>query len=657
MARPYRGRAVTAALAAVLLLAAHSTPAAITLTWPGAAPCNATLQACINAASSGDTVEIATNTPIRESISFQKSLALQAAPGFHPLFQATRTITAMTPAVGSNSITIAGLTLLNGVITVTQSSGAPLTAAILGNTIELSLATSPAIAINGSGSGAISLDISNNTLTVPASTQNTATGIAIQEFDADKSGRIADNTIVMEGSPSAILVQNTTSAANLDVIGNRISGSYGDGISFVQFGAGITAVRILGNLAIGQTGGPRAIFLDDSSGGGGLTATVVNNTVAGGAFGILTSGGNLSGLIANNIVSGMSAEGLGIGPSVTATVANRNNLVFGNGSDMFTPGPGTVFGDPLFIDPSHGNYHLKPGSPAIDAGDDGAVPSDLAADLDGNPRIQGTHVDLGAFEGPGPSAAGAPRAFTGEMRIEIGGSQLHPRIYAHGNAVLNTGVAPPSFTIPAGAFVAETAFLSFLPPPTATTASGRPAISSRQLVSLMAQNAQGSFAPQTKVGRMPWFGLLRLQRLGFPIVGTAMGSIDAGFIGAPGKRAATFMYQEISTVMIPTTSSGVSGTSTRQTTANLTGTAMLTGQSFAVTKDSRTPAGGGHIQLVAPFSFKSSLSTWDPSSSVILALDFAPEPDRAVGGAAAVTILVAAGLVKRRRLAQNDSRI
>jgi hypothetical protein len=81
---------------------------------------------------------------------------------------------------------------------------------------------------------------------------------------------------------------------------------------------------------------------------------------------------------------------------------------------------------------------------------------------------------------------------------------------------------------------------------------------------------------------------------------------------------------------------------------------MLTGQSFQITKDSRTAAGGGHIQMVAPFSFTSSLSTWSGPTSVTLALDFAPEPERAVGGAAAVAVLVATGLVKRRRSARSD---
>ena len=47
--------AALVALPAVRLVAA---PAAMIYTYPGASPCNTTLQACINAAAPGDTIKI-----------------------------------------------------------------------------------------------------------------------------------------------------------------------------------------------------------------------------------------------------------------------------------------------------------------------------------------------------------------------------------------------------------------------------------------------------------------------------------------------------------------------------------------------------------------------------------------------------------------------
>ena len=54
---------------ALLLAVLSAAPlhAATTHTWPGAAPCAGTLQACIDAASDGDRIEIATDGPAASS--------------------------------------------------------------------------------------------------------------------------------------------------------------------------------------------------------------------------------------------------------------------------------------------------------------------------------------------------------------------------------------------------------------------------------------------------------------------------------------------------------------------------------------------------------------------------------------------------------------
>src|SRR5436190_690424 len=62
------------------------------------------------------------------------------------------------------------------------------------------------------------------------------------------------------------------------------------------------------------------------------------------------------------------------------------------------PGPGNICTNPLLVDPAHGNVHEKLLSPAIDAGANGEVAPGLTTDLDGDARVIGAAVDIGADE-------------------------------------------------------------------------------------------------------------------------------------------------------------------------------------------------------------------------------------------------------------------
>jgi autotransporter-associated beta strand protein len=73
------------------------------------------------------------------------------------------------------------------------------------------------------------------------------------------------------------------------------------------------------------------------------------------------------------------------------------------------PGIGNIDDDPRLVEPlgadnllgtGDENLRLRPDSPCLDAGNNAAVPAGLTTDLDGDPRIVGAGVDMGAFEGP-----------------------------------------------------------------------------------------------------------------------------------------------------------------------------------------------------------------------------------------------------------------
>ncbi len=73
-------------------------------------------------------------------------------------------------------------------------------------------------------------------------------------------------------------------------------------------------------------------------------------------------------------------------------------------------GEGNISSDPMFIGPNGGDYRLSGSSPCIDAADNTAVPEDVVADLDDNPRFiddpdmedtgfgNGPIVDMGVYE-------------------------------------------------------------------------------------------------------------------------------------------------------------------------------------------------------------------------------------------------------------------
>ncbi len=80
--------------------------------------------------------------------------------------------------------------------------------------------------------------------------------------------------------------------------------------------------------------------------------------------------------------------------TITGTFCTyTNNLIRPQSTQV---GTGNVLNvDPKFVDPTNADYHLKMGSPAIDAASSGANDPD---DFDGTPRPQGAGYDLGAFE-------------------------------------------------------------------------------------------------------------------------------------------------------------------------------------------------------------------------------------------------------------------
>jgi predicted nucleotidyltransferase len=396
---------------------------AATLTWPQsnpALPCfGVGLQTCIGIAHAGDIVQVATNSPVNEDLTVDKSLTLRAATGFTPVLGALHYIFLSNPALTANVVTLRDFTLEQGRIFAVQTSLSTFNVTLTNLDILNTFNLGPEIQVRTGQPGPygpIVFDISNNDLTIPANSQfNGAEAISIEGSNAQNvTGVIRNNRIFNfdGGQQGAIGLYNwLANPFDIDVIANEIRGAdYNYGVLLFQFGAGNSVVRYLDNLVVGQVnvaGAPGAYVVNISDGTANFEIT--NNTAASGGIGVLVSGrddlgASWSGSVANNIVSGMTGAGITISqPTQTSgNVDNDHNLVFNAAFNDFTPGPGTLFVNPLFV--GGANYRLTDPSPARNSGNPARVPADLVTDLDGNLRQLDT-VDMGAYESTTPLPA------------------------------------------------------------------------------------------------------------------------------------------------------------------------------------------------------------------------------------------------------------
>jgi hypothetical protein len=387
---------------------------AATERWPGPAPCNTTLQACIDAATAFDIVEVAYFPQIDESLTISKSLILRglSVSGISsmpstPTIAADRGLLVQSPTTGGIDVTVENLVFLRGRLTVEHRSSGPTQVRVHQLQFrDVDPIDGAAIRVLNNGTGPLYSYIEGNHVHVlPGSFGRSAIfllGSSSVTLDAAVSG----NRITFEypgADPSAAgirLEAGSTSGTNIRVIGNRIAGNgYFAGVSANTWGAGTFQSLVGSNLVVGSRGGGAAgirVYRNAPN----ADVHVLNNTVVHADRGIdfvnFSGPASLTGDIRNNLIDDTTSEGLYVDPALGAGITNDYNLLHATGATSTALGVHSLSADPQFT--AIDDYRPQPGAPGINHGETAAVPADLAFDAQGNHRIGHSAVDIGAFE-------------------------------------------------------------------------------------------------------------------------------------------------------------------------------------------------------------------------------------------------------------------
>lgn len=175
------------------------------------------------------------------------------------------------------------------------------------------------------------------------------------------------------------------------VVSNNISvGGYGGGV--FNFKSPSTIINTLFYANSGSYGG--AVMNEQSS------ATLINCTVS--KNNALSAGGGVANLnavapiINNSIIWGNSTGSAAPNIYIAGGNPNVNNSIVQGG--WIYAGTNNIDSYPFFVEESANNYRLEVCSPAVNAGNNSLVPVTITTDLDANPRIINTLVDIGAYE-------------------------------------------------------------------------------------------------------------------------------------------------------------------------------------------------------------------------------------------------------------------
>ncbi|MFH1369829.1 MAG: right-handed parallel beta-helix repeat-containing protein [Planctomycetota bacterium] len=250
-------------------------------------------------------------------------------------------------------------------------------------------------------------------------------GIHLRQWS---NGLIAENEIADNNSAlgAGIHITYTSSPEIKDnFISDNIAGGLGGGGIYVYYNSNPLIERNIVTRNVSSNGAGIGVFwtsnptirdnmiVNNISGAGirvkgGSVPIITGNTIVGNTASPSYAGGvdcitDSAPIIVNNIIAS-NGNSFGIYALTTPPVIKYNN-VWGNGAGNYSSVIGDQTGindnisaDSCFVGADINDYHLAYSSPCINAGDPNFAPAPNETDFDGDKRILGQYVDMGADE-------------------------------------------------------------------------------------------------------------------------------------------------------------------------------------------------------------------------------------------------------------------
>ena len=247
-----------------------------------------------------------------------------------------------------------------------------------------------------------------------SNTAKNGAGLFLNEATAMLSRNIISANVAITRGGGLVLFRSGQAVVDGNTIAENLAGD-GGGVYLDSSDTTVDGNDLVANTA--NRGG--GMYLEDSG------AVLLNNTIYENNVGTAGSGvyifGSSPRLLHNTLVDNSGSDAVHVAGSANAKLINTiiathtlgvnvaagsiasldATLWYGNADDWDGAGkvnisPRDYTGDPAFVAPSKGDYHIKNVSIALDAG----VNMGIGADMDGEQRPRGSGYDIGADEFP-----------------------------------------------------------------------------------------------------------------------------------------------------------------------------------------------------------------------------------------------------------------